>query len=48
MDDRKKKYISVKIVPALSVHMQNNVKRQIKNRTVRLNHELTSMHQGSD
>ena len=39
----RKRCISVKIAPA--VHTQNNVKRQIKTRTVRINRELTAMHQ---
>ena len=39
----RKKCISVKIAPA--VHMQNNVKETDKNRTVRINRELTAMHQ---
>lgn len=38
----RKKCISVKIAPA--VHMQNNVKDR-QNRTVRINRELTAMHQ---
>ena len=39
----RKKCISVKIAPA--VHTQNNDKKTDKNRTVRINRELTAMHQ---